>query len=335
MSDDEKMQQLDANKTVKFQLESGVYLRKVVDCEEENVSKEDKITLSEKQVFDDIDLVTLYQKYVNKNRERNFGIGIWEKRREYLQIFKWIAFACFFCAFIYSVVLIVFIGERNGDTGISKQASEVLTVDGHECVDLGLSVKWETCYVGATKPEEYGTYFAWGEVEPKNDYSWSTYKYGAYKDQLTKYCNNSRYGKDGFTDNKTKLDPEDDAAVVNWGGSWRMPTGAEQDELCNNCTWDWTTQNGVNGYKVKGPNGNFIFLPAAGHMNNSSFSSAGSSGEYWSSSLNTGYPYYAYIVFFNSSYVFSNFNYRNIGQSVRPVCQQNLSVMYNGQEAKT
>jgi hypothetical protein len=134
----------------------------------------------------------------------------------------------------------------------------------HEYVDLGLSVKWATCNVGATKPEEYGDYFAWGETTPKDAYDWSTYKWcnGGPSTQ-TKYCTNSSYGT---VDNKTTLDLSDDAACANWGGSWRMPTRAEQDELRNNCTWTWTTQNGVNGYKVTGTNGNSIFLPAAGYL---------------------------------------------------------------------
>ena len=192
----------------------------------------------------------------------------------------------------------------------------------HEWVDLGLSVKWATCNVGATKPEEYGDYFAWGEVKPKEYYDWSTYKYcrGSY-DSMTKYCNNSSYGNNGFTDNKTILDPEDDAATVNWGGAWRMPTKAEQDELREKCKWTWTTQNGVNGYKVVGLNGNSIFLPAAGFMDTSSLYDVGSGGYYLSSSLNTGYPYSAYDVDFISNYVGRTDYGRYGGQSVRPVCK--------------
>jgi len=192
----------------------------------------------------------------------------------------------------------------------------------HEYVDLGLSVKWATCNVGATTPEEYGDYFAWGEVEPKEYYDWSTYKYGSDSHQLTKYCNNSDFGKDGFTDNKTVLDPEDDAATANWGGAWRMPTKAEQDELRNNCAWDWTTQNGVNGYKVTGPNGNSIFLPAAGCMYGGSLLDAGSGGYYWSSSLYTGNPGFAYDVNLDSDNVYwLDYYGRCSGYSVRPVCQ--------------
>ena len=193
--------------------------------------------------------------------------------------------------------------------------------NGHEWVDLGLSVKWATCNVGAIQPEEFGDYFAWGEVETKTIYNWSTYKYGSDSHQLTKYCNNSDFGKDGFTDNKTVLDPEDDAATANWGGAWRIPTIAEQQELINNCTWTWTTQNGVNGYKVTGPNGNSIFLPAAGYIGVGTLHDAGSYGNYWSSSLNSDYPNAAYFVGFYSDYAGRDSYYRSCGQSVRPVCQ--------------
>ncbi|MBO7269682.1 MAG: InlB B-repeat-containing protein, partial [Bacteroidales bacterium] len=113
----------------------------------------------------------------------------------------------------------------------------------HEWVDLGLpsGLKWATCNVGANTPEGYGDYFAWGETSPKNDYSWSTYKYcKGSKNTLTKYNTDSNYGT---VDNKITLDLSDDAARANWGGKWRMPTKAEQDELINNCTWTWTTQN--------------------------------------------------------------------------------------------
>ena len=192
----------------------------------------------------------------------------------------------------------------------------------HEYVDLGLSVKWATCNVGATTPEDYGYYFAWGEVEPKTTYNWSTYKYcNGSSSTLTKYCHLSSYGKDGFTDNKTVLDPEDDAATANWGGAWRMPTKAEQDELRENCTWNWTTQNGVNGYKVTGPNGNSIFLPAAGYVYEGSLDGAGSYGIYWSSSLYTGYPDYACRVGFDSGRVDWSHYDRYCGFTVRPVCE--------------
>ena len=130
----------------------------------------------------------------------------------------------------------------------------------HEYVDLGLSVKWATCNMGASSPEEYGDYYAWGETETKSTYDWNTYKWcKGSENTLTKYCTDSDYGT---VDNKTVLDPEDDVAHVKWGGNWRMPTDAEIEELRENCIWKWTTQNGKNGYKVTSKkNGNSIFLP--------------------------------------------------------------------------
>ena len=188
-------------------------------------------------------------------------------------------------------------------------------------VDLGLpsGLKWATFNVGATKPEEYGDYFAWGETEAKNNYNWSTYKFELgtdYNGPFSKYVTKSSYGT---VDNKTVLDLEDDAVHVNWGGSWRMPTDAEWTELKNNCTWTWTSQNGVNGRKVTGPNGNSIFLPAAGCWYNTVLSKAGSRGSYWSSSLNTGYPYGAWRVYFYSGYIYRDNDDRCNGFSVRPV----------------
>lgn len=192
-----------------------------------------------------------------------------------------------------------------------------------EYVDLGLSAKWATFNLGATKPEEYGEYFAWGETEPKTDYSWSTYKFELGTDwqgPFSKYVTNSSYGT---VDNKTVLDPEDDAAHVNWGGSWRMPTDAEWTELRTKCTWTWTTQNGVKGRLVTGPNGKSIFLPAAGYRYATDLYVAGSWGYYWSSSLDTDYPGSAYRVGFYSDGVYGRNGYRDRydGLSVRPVSE--------------
>ena len=192
------------------------------------------------------------------------------------------------------------------------------TINGHEYVDLGLSVKWATCNVGATAPHEYGGYYAWGETEEKSDYSWSTYRWcnGSYN-TMTKYCTNSSYGT---VDNKTTLDPEDDVAHVKWGGSWRMPTKAEQDELRNSCTWTWTTQNGVNGYTVTGANGNSIFLLAAGGRSGADFRRSGSYGLYWSSSLYENYSGNADYLFFNRGNYYWHRSNRFDGLTVRPVC---------------
>ena len=194
------------------------------------------------------------------------------------------------------------------------------TANGHEWVDLGLpsGTKWATCNVGATKPEEYGNYYAWGETEPKTTYDWSTYKWcnGDY-DTQTKYCTDSSYGT---VDNKTVLELADDAAHANWGGAWRMPTDAEWTELRENCTWTWTIKNGVNGYEVKSEaNGNSIFLPAAGYRYDGDLGYAGGNGGYWSSSLYTDDPNNAWYVYFNSDYVSRDYYYRYYGLSVRPV----------------
>ncbi len=212
---------------------------------------------------------------------------------------------------------------------------EAKTVDGgytarcrvevvEEMVDLGLSVKWASYNLGASALEDYGDYFAWGETEPKENYSWSTYKWcmNGSSSQLTKYCTNSSYGYNGFTDNKTVLDPEDDAATVNLGGRWRMPTSSEFNELSTQCTWQWTTLNGVYGRKVtskkSGYTNKWIFLPAAGFRDGARLYSAGD-GYYWSSSLYTGSPSSAYFVYFDSDYVGWGGYGRPSGQSVRPV----------------
>ncbi|MBQ4474854.1 MAG: hypothetical protein II935_01545, partial [Bacteroidales bacterium] len=199
----------------------------------------------------------------------------------------------------------------------------VLSLNAHEYVDLGLpsGTKWATCNVGANSPEDYGDYFAWGETSTKNTYSWATYSLcNGSQNTLTKYCNNSSYGNNGFTDALTTLEASDDAATANWGSAWRMPTKEEFDELKNNCTVTWTTQNGVNGRLFTGPNGNSIFLPAAGYRGDSSLFNAGSDGDYWSSSLGTDYPRRAWRLRFSSGDYYVNGYSRYCGLSVRPVC---------------
>ena len=196
--------------------------------------------------------------------------------------------------------------------------------DPHEWVDLGLpsGTLWATCNVGASNPEELGSYFAWGETATKDFYEWSTYKWcNGSETTMTKYCTNSDYGNDGFVDNKTELDPEDDAAYVNWGPSWRMPTTEQQCELYENCSSDWTTQNGVNGRLFTGPNGNTMFLPAAGYRWCASLYDAGSWGHYWSRTLFSILPIYAYGLDFYSisGGVYKYYYYRGYGQPVRAV----------------
>lgn len=223
-------------------------------------------------------------------------------------------FSIFACLFMTLSSFLVSCGD-------SKKSETISQINGHEYVDLGLpsGIKWATCNVGATKPEDFGGYYAWGETEEKNDYSWSTYKCcnGSYYTQ-TKYCTSSSYGT---VDNKTTLDSEDDVAHVKWGGTWRMPTKAEQDELRNNCTWTWTTQNGVEGYKVTGPNGNCIFLPAAGsRVESSDVYGRDRLGRYWSSSLCREENAFDWE-FDSDSPNDCDFEPRYKGQSVRPVCE--------------
>ena len=193
-----------------------------------------------------------------------------------------------------------------------------------QAVDLGLpsGIKWASCNVGAEKPEDYGNYYAWGEVLPKENYSWETYKYAnGASNKLTKYCNEASSGDNGFIDNKTTLEPEDDAARVNWDGSWRMPTDAEWTELREQCTWTKTTQNGIIGYLVESKtNSNSIFLPAAGYRYDTLLYGVGNYGYYWSSWLGEDYPSHAWYLQFSSDGVSLYSPYRSRGLSVRPVC---------------
>ena len=206
---------------------------------------------------------------------------------------------------------------------------EVVMNETHEYVDLGLpsGTLWATCNVGANSPEEYGDYFAWGETKPKTTYNWSTYKYfkGTYYDAMimTKYCTDSGWGT---SDNKTELEPSDDAATVNWGVDWQMPSKGQRAELINSnyTTTTWTTMNGVYGRKITSrSNGNSIFLPAAGSRYGTSLTYAGSSGNYWSRSLYTSHSYFAFYLDFYSSGISTDSSYRFYGYSVRPVRVKN------------
>ena len=190
--------------------------------------------------------------------------------------------------------------------------------DDHEYVDLGLpsGTLWATCNVGANAPEDYGDYFAWGETEPKDYYDWSTYIWcnGDYE-TMTKYCIDSKYGT---VDNKTELEPEDDAAYVNWGPSWRIPSNEQLNELIENCTWSWTASNGVNGYQVTGPNGSTLFWPAVGNCIGDWISNEGTDGRYWSRTLCLEYSYGAYYLYFRSGGN-SGSSSRSYGRTVRAV----------------
>ncbi len=212
-----------------------------------------------------------------------------------------------------AVVMSTFDGyiNKNDYTNLINDYSESGRLNGHAYVDLGLSVNWATCNVGAYYPEDYGDYYAWGETSTKSSYTEGNYKYSS---------------------NPTTLPSNVDVATELWGGemrtgtdyayydSWRMPTKEELEELQNRCSWTWTTKSGTNGYKVTGPNGNSIFLPAAGYRYGSSLSFAGSYGYYWSISLRTDYPFSAWYLYFNSDDYCMYSNNRCYGFTVRPVC---------------
>lgn len=175
----------------------------------------------------------------------------------------------------------------------------------HEWVDLELpsGTLWATTNVGADTPEEYGDYFAWGETTSKDYYGWDNYAWSNGRwNTLTKYCNKSNYGYNGFVDNKIELDPEDDAATANWGPEWCMPTREQFSELIAQCNLQWTTSNGVNGYKVTSKNnGATMFLPAAGYHFSGELYSQGNIAYYWSRTVYSARCYYAYYFFFHSS----------------------------------
>lgn len=219
--------------------------------------------------------------------------------------------------------------EATDGSGI-KVSCIVYIVDFDTYVDLDLpsGTLWATCNVGASSPEDYGDYFAWGETEGyksgKTNFDVYSYKWceGSYT-TMTKYCNNSSYGNNGFTDNLTELELEDDAAYVNWGSAWRTPSIEQCQELINSSytTTEWTTQNGVNGRLITSKtNGNSIFLPAAGWREGSSLINAGSYGTYWSRALSSSPPvFHAKDLGFNSGYIDNRSFGRVGGLSVRPV----------------
>ncbi len=191
----------------------------------------------------------------------------------------------------------------------------------HDYVDLGLpsGTLWATCNVGATTPEGYGDYFAWGETEPKSTYNWSTYKYAnGDHNQLTKYCNKSNYGYNDFIDSLPALEPSDDAATANWGGEWRMPSTEQWRELFKNTTVQYKTINGVKGMLFT-VNNDSLFLPAAGYCWDNGLSHDGNSGYYWSNSLDTVIPYSAKYFYFKPNSYYVDYDRRYLGLSVRAV----------------
>ncbi len=204
------------------------------------------------------------------------------------------------------------LGANDAQSRMSAVSQPIVSVDenasdynGHEYVDLGLpsGLKWATCNIGASSPSDYGYYYAWGETTPKGTYTENNST--TYDKSMGDISGNSEY----------------DAARANWGGSWRLPSKKECEELDSKCTWTrtWTSQGGHYGYKVTGPNGNSIFLPAAGYRFGSSLNDAGGYGGYWSSTPLESNAQNAYYLYFSSSYHGVDWNDRLNGFSVRPV----------------
>ena len=200
----------------------------------------------------------------------------------------------------------------------------------YDYVDLGLpsGTLWATCNVGASSPEERGDYFACGETEPKDYYDLDTYKWcnGSWK-ALTKYCTESGYGYNGFTDGLTELLPEDDAATVNWGAPWHMPSRNQIDELLKNCTREITQRNSVRGWLFTGPNGGQIFLPACGYRSGNSYVYPNSDCAYWSRSIDKTTNNYASILYSEVKDVYLSGFPRGAGLSVRAVREPDTSVL--------
>ena len=196
------------------------------------------------------------------------------------------------------------IENNDNNNGIE---SEVVSgsINGHEYVDLGLpsGTKWATCNVGANNPEEYGNYYAWGEIMAKSEYT----------EENCVTCGESMDDISGDTNY--------DVARTIWGESWRIPTKAELEELKNKCTWTWCSQDDVNGYKIIGPNGNSIFIPAAGYYDGASRIYVGKSGGYWSSTPYESNTSRAYDFGFYSGGRSMYWYYRYIGRTVRPVTE--------------
>lgn len=193
-------------------------------------------------------------------------------------------------------------------------------------VDLGLSVKWANMNVGATSPEDFGDFFAWGEVESKTTYTWENYKWAnGAKDKITKYSKGGPEYWDGTgnPDMNDTLEPEDDAAHVILGGKWRTPRDRDISELIRECTVEHASVNGIDGLKVTGPNGNSIFLPAAGYYEETYYG-GNFGGAYWCSQLGSILPYLAMHMFFqmnnDASLIYAT-TYRCDGLSIRPVTE--------------
>ena len=229
--------------------------------------------------------------------------------------------------FTLLALLMVFAMSCNKSDEPNNGGNEDDSLNNHEYVDLGLpsGTLWATCNVGANTPEEFGDYFAWGETQPKSTYSWSNYQYcngGNGGNTLTKYCTKTGNGYNGFTDYITTLLPEDDAATVNWGNDWCMPSKSQWEELDQWTNDTMIIQNGTKGLLLTASNGNSLFLPAAGRIYEDYFNND-YNGWYWSNTLLTELPDCAWRLNFISNIYNLGGLPRNYGHSIRPVRSQN------------
>lgn len=218
------------------------------------------------------------------------------------------------------------LGDVNGDTrvdvvDVTELVNYILgkrVINGHEYADLGLpsGTLWATQNMGANAPDEYGDYYAWGEVEPKSSFWWSNYMHCDGTDKtLNRYNTDSNYG---LVDNIRSLEEEDDVAHIKWGGSWHIPSLEQVTELKSKCTWELDVAN--NTYKVVGPNGNYIIIPTTGYIKGTSHLRQGSAGYYWTSTLGDGRPYNAECMLWEQS-SFGMAFLRNCGLTIRPVAK--------------
>ena len=215
---------------------------------------------------------------------------------------------------------------KQQSTASKSSSPSTGTCNGYEWIDLGLSVKWATCNIGASKPEEFGDYYAWGETSTKSNYTWENYRFriSGNSSENVKFSKYNTQSDRGTVDNRTVLEMSDDIARQKWGGGWRIPTKEEFQELIDNCIWTWSAQ--VGGYKVtskkSGYTDCFIFLPASGCLADKTMHAPGSHGFYWYSSLNTSSPYFAWDLCIHPNvYSIVSTHPRYYGFSIRPVCQ--------------
>lgn len=204
---------------------------------------------------------------------------------------------------------------ENENSHVKKANNRQLTgsLNGHDWVDLGLSsgLKWATCNVGASVPEEFGDYYSWGEIEPKEEYT--------SINSLTYKVSFRKLKKSGIIDDSGILTKEHDVASVNWGEQWRMPTIEEYGELIDECTWNFASFNGVNGYLVTGPNKKNIFLPAAAFQQGNTIENIGDFGDYWSSTVVTELSGVSYSLGYSSKSYGRRRYARYAGRTIRPV----------------